>query len=230
MKQRSGLLQLEKTSCDTELGGQRFAGKLAEHCISHFKRQYRSDPSDSPKAIAKLSGVCDAAMRTLSALQQTDIEVDSFYEGCDLRIRLSRARFDDMCSVLYRRLTSTIAAALSDACVEANHVDTVLLVGGAAKLPRVQTAVRALFSDAEFGRSDVPPDEAAALGASAQAALLAFRSDGTAVTDRKGKKTRYPRAQAIIVSSLPCAETHLRVHVGSRKVQLVPKGAPFPFE
>ena len=47
-------------------------------------------------------------MRALSALQQTDIEVDSFYEGCDLRIRLSRARFDDMCSALYRRLTESI--------------------------------------------------------------------------------------------------------------------------
>ena len=47
-------------------------------------------------------------MRALSALQQTDIEVDSFYEGCDLRIRLSRARFDDMCSALYRRLAESI--------------------------------------------------------------------------------------------------------------------------
>ena len=57
MKEKSGLLRVEKTHCDVELGGQHFAGKLAQHCIAQFKRQYGSDPSDSPKAIAKLSGV-----------------------------------------------------------------------------------------------------------------------------------------------------------------------------
>merc|ERR1719253_821612 len=129
MKQRSGLLQIEKTVCDTELGGQHFAGKIAGHCVAHFKRQYKSDPSDSAKAMAKLSGVCDSAMRALSALQQTDIEVDSFFEGCDLRIRLSRARFDDMCSALYRRLTESIKAALSEASVDPKDIDTVLLAG-----------------------------------------------------------------------------------------------------
>ena len=57
MKEKSGLLRVEKTHCDVELGGQHFAGKLAQHCIAQFKRQYGSDPSESPKAIAKLSGV-----------------------------------------------------------------------------------------------------------------------------------------------------------------------------
>ena len=92
-----------------------------------------------------------------------------------------------------------------------------LLAGGAAKLPRVQSAVRSLFSEADVGQPDVPPDEAAALGAGAQAALLAFRSDGTPVVDRKGKKARYPRAQALAVSALPCTESCLRAEVGPRK-------------
>ena len=105
-----------------------------------------------------------------------------------------------------------------------------LLAGGAAKLPRVQSAVRSLFSEADVGQPDVPPDEAAALGAGAQAALLAFRSDGTPVVDRKGRKARYPRAQALAVSALPCTESCLRADVGSRKVQLVPSGAALPFE
>ena len=62
MKEKSGLLRVEKTHCDVELGGQHFAGKLAQHCIAQFKRQYGSDPSESPKAIAKLSGVRRATL------------------------------------------------------------------------------------------------------------------------------------------------------------------------
>ena len=93
-----------------------------------------------------------------------------------------------------------------------------LLAGGAAKLPRVQSAVRSLFSEADVGQPDVPP-RAAALGAGAQAALLAFRSDGTPVVDRKGRRpvpTRRRRGVRASVHGVARAE------VGPRKVQLVP--------
>ena len=103
-----------------------------------------------------------------------------------------------------------------------------LLAGGAAKIPRVQSSVRSLFGDARFGMPDIPPDEAAALGAGSQAALLVFHEDGSAVVDRKGKKLRYPRAQASAITALPRTALPLSVRLGDRQVQLVPAGELLP--
>lgn len=104
----SGCFRLRSSSVDTSLGAEQFEGKLAAHCVAQFKRQYKVDPSESAKAMAKLNGMCGGAMRALSALQQTDLDVDSLFEGYDLRVRLSRARFDDLCSSLYRQLSSAL--------------------------------------------------------------------------------------------------------------------------
>lgn len=193
----AGILTLQATHKDPGLGALEFVGKIMQHCATHFKRKNGADPTESRRAMAKLQAVCDGAMRSLSTMQQTDVEVDSFYEGCDLSLRLSRARFEDLCGPLIRRIEPTIKSALSDLGLTPDGVETVLLAGGGAKMPCVQAVLRSVFGQERLREITASPDEVSALGAAAQASFLAFNSNGQSAISKSGKKVKYPRAEAL---------------------------------
>ena len=171
-----GIFEVKATAGDTHLGGEDFDNRLVEYCIREYKRKNKVDPSDNKKALRRLRTACERAKRTLSSASQTSIEVDSFYEGNDFNISLSRAKFEELCSDLFRKTMDPVERVLRDAKVAKNEVHDVVLVGGSTRIPRIQEMLSQYFNGKELNKS-INPDECVAFGAGVQAAILSGVKD-----------------------------------------------------
>jgi len=171
-----GIFEVKATAGDTHLGGEDFDNRLVEYCVREYKRKNKVDPSDNKKALRRLRTACERAKRTLSSASQTSIEVDSFYEGNDFNISLSRAKFEELCSDLFRKTMDPVERVLRDAKVAKNEVHDVVLVGGSTRIPRIQEMLSQYFNGKELNKS-INPDECVAFGAGVQAAILSGVQD-----------------------------------------------------
>ena len=171
-----GIFEVKATGGNTHLGGEDFDNCLLEHCKNEFKRKYRQDLSDNKKSIRRLKTACERAKRTLSSAAQTNIELDSLYNGNDYCTTISRAKFENMCESLFRSTLDTVEKVLRDSQISKNEVDEIVLVGGSTRIPKVQKMLSEYFNGKELCKS-INPDEAVAYGAAVQAAILNGDSD-----------------------------------------------------
>lgn len=167
----AGIFEVKSTSGNTHLGGEDFDNKLVNHFIDEFKRKHRSDISKNKRAIRRLRTACERAKRTLSTSAQANIEIDSLHEGIDFYTNITRARFEDLCSDLFRSTLAPVEKALKDAKLSKGSIDEIVLVGGSTRIPKVQKLLKEFFQGKELNKS-INPDEAVAHGAAVQAAIL----------------------------------------------------------
>jgi len=167
-----GVFEVKATAGDTHLGGEDFDNRLVDFCVSEFKRKNRGlDPSSNVRALRRLRTQCERAKRTLSSSTQTTIEIDSFYEGVDFSVTLTRARFEEMCMDYFRGTLTPVEKVLKDSGMDKKSVHEVVLVGGSTRIPKVQQLITEFFNGKEPCKS-INPDEAVAFGAAVQAAVL----------------------------------------------------------
>jgi molecular chaperone DnaK len=163
------------TNGDTFLGGEDFDQRIIEHLVDEFKKDQGVDLSKDPLALQRLKDAAEKAKIELSSSQQTDINLP--YVTADasgpkhMEIRLTRAKLESLVEDLITRSLEPCKVALKDAGLSISDINDVILVGGQTRMPKVQEAVKDLFG--KEARRDVNPDEAVALGASIQAAVLA---------------------------------------------------------
>merc|ERR1712217_973157 len=110
-------------------------------------------------------------MGTLSASAQASIEIDSLFEGIDFYTSISRARFEELCSDLFKGTLEPVEKALRDAKMDKSSIDDIVLVGGSTRIPKVQKLLSDFFNGKDLNKS-INPDEAVAYGAAVQAAIL----------------------------------------------------------
>ncbi|EPX70658.1 heat shock protein S [Schizosaccharomyces octosporus yFS286] len=166
-----GIFEVKSTAGDTHLGGEDFDSRLVNHFIQEFKRKNKKDISGNARAVRRLRTACERAKRTLSSSSQASIEIDSMYEGIDFYTSITRARFEELCSDLFRNTMEPVEKVLRDAKVDKSSVDEIVLVGGSTRIPRIQKLVSDFFHGKEPCKS-INPDEAVAYGAAVQAAIL----------------------------------------------------------
>ena len=166
-----GIFEVKSTAGDTHLGGEDFDNRLVDHFIKEFLRKHKKDISQNKRAIRRLRTACERAKRTLSASAQANIEIDSLFEGVDFYTSITRARFEEMCSDLFRGTLELVEKALRDAKMDKSSIDDIVLVGGSTRIPKVQKLLSDLFNGKELNKS-INPDEAVAYGAAVQAAIL----------------------------------------------------------
>jgi len=166
-----GIFEVKSTAGDTHLGGEDFDNRLVDHFIKEFLRKHKKDISQNKRAIRRLRTACERAKRTLSASAQANIEIDSLFEGVDFYTSITRARFEEMCSDLFRGTLEPVEKALRDAKMDKSSIDDIVLVGGSTRIPKVQKLLSDLFNGKELNKS-INPDEAVAYGAAVQAAIL----------------------------------------------------------
>ena len=166
-----GIFEVKSTAGDTHLGGEDFDNRLVEHFIQEFKRKYKMDISDNKRSLRRLRTYCERAKRTLSSAAQSSIEIDSLYQGIDFYTSITRARFEELCSDLFRQTLHPVEKALRDAKIDKGAVDDIVLVGGSTRIPKVQKLLREFFNGKELNKS-INPDEAVAYGAAVQGAIL----------------------------------------------------------
>ncbi len=177
-----GLFEVKATAGDTHLGGEDFDNRLVTHFVQEFKRKHKKDLSTNKRALRRLRTACERAKRTLSSSSQASIEIDSLFEGIDWNSTISRARFEELCSDLFRSTLDPVEKALRDAKLDKSQIDEIVLVGGSTRIPKVQKLLQDYFNGKELNKS-INPDEAVAYGAAVQAAILSGDTSSSVLKD-----------------------------------------------
>lgn len=167
-----GMFEVKATAGDTHLGGEDFDNCMVNHFVKEFKNKTKTDLSTNKRALRRLRTACERAKRTLSSSTQASIEVDSIFDGNDFYSTITRARFEELCSDLFRSTLGPVEKALRDAKMDKKTIHDIVLVGGSTRIPRIQKLLQDFFNGKELNKS-INPDEAVAYGAAVQAAILA---------------------------------------------------------
>ena len=166
-----GLFEVRATAGDTHLGGEDFDSRLVNHFMEEFKRKHKLDIAQNHRAVRRLRTACERAKRTLSTTASATIEVDALFDGIDFNSTLTRARFEELCSDLFRGCIDPVEKVLRDAKMDKSSIHDVVLVGGSTRIPKVQKLLSDFFNGKDLCKS-INPDEAVAYGAAVQAAIL----------------------------------------------------------
>ena len=162
------------TNGDTFLGGEDFDNRLIEYLAEEFKKDNGVDLKGDALAVQRLKEAAEKAKMELSSSGQTEINLPYITADASgpkhLVIKLTRAKLESLVEELVERTMGPLKTALKDAGVAASDIDDVILVGGQTRMPLVQRKAKAFFG--REPRRDVNPDEAVAVGAAVQAAVL----------------------------------------------------------
>jgi molecular chaperone DnaK len=226
------------TSGDTHLGGEDFDSILIKHFINEFKSESGFDLNTDPMALQRLKEAAEKAKIELSTTDQTEVNLP--YITADASgpkhfvHKITKAKLESLVGDLVKRSLEPVKTALKDAKLAPKDIDEVILVGGQTRMPMVQKAVADFFG--KEARKDINPDEAVALGAATQGAVLSGeRSDvllldvtpltlgietlGGVMTPMIEKNTTIPTNKSQVYSTAEDNQTAVTVHVlqGERK-------------
>ena len=163
------------TNGDTFLGGEDFDQRLMDYIIDEFTKESGVDLSKDTLALQRLKDSAEKAKIELSSSNQTEVNLPYITADATgpkhLNVKITRAKFESLVDELIKRSIEPCKTAIKDAGIDVSAIDDVILVGGQTRMPRVQEEVEKLFGKAP--RKDVNPDEAVAVGAAIQGAVLA---------------------------------------------------------
>src|SRR6056297_3508171 len=226
------------TNGDTFLGGEDFDLRLIEYLAAEFKKESGVDLHNDPLALQRLKEASEKAKIELSSSQQTEVNLPYITADASgpkhLVQKLTRAKFESLVEDLVERTLGPVRTALNDAGMEAGKIDDIILVGGQTRMPMVQKKVADYFG--KEPRKDVNPDEAVAVGAALQGAVLSgdvkdvllldvtpltlgIETMGGVATPLIEKNTTIPTKKSQVFSTAEDNQTAVTVHVvqGERK-------------
>ncbi|MEC8471037.1 MAG: molecular chaperone DnaK [Pseudomonadota bacterium] len=226
------------TNGDTFLGGEDFDMRLIEHLSSEFKKDSGIDLSNDPLAMQRLKEAAEKSKIELSSSQQTEVNLPYITADASgpkhLVVKLTRAKLESLVEDLIDRSLEPLKVALDDAGKSTGEIDEIILVGGQTRMPMVQDKVSGFFG--KEPRKDVNPDEAVAVGAALQGAVLAgdvtdvllldvtplslgIETMGGVATPVIEKNTTIPTKKSQIFSTADDNQTAVTIHVvqGERK-------------
>jgi molecular chaperone DnaK len=167
-------IEVLSTNGDTFLGGEDFDQRIMDYLVDEFKKESGVDLKNDILALQRLKDSAEKAKIELSSSTQTEVNLPYITADASgpkhLVVKLTRAKFESLVDDLIERSLAPCRTAMQDAGVSAADIDEVILVGGQTRMPKVQEAVEKLFGKAP--RKDVNPDEAVAVGAAIQGAVL----------------------------------------------------------
>ncbi|CEO98236.1 unnamed protein product (mitochondrion) [Plasmodiophora brassicae] len=168
----NGVFEVRATAGDTHLGGEDFDTAICNWVRNEISKQ--RDGKDifkgNERLLRKLRSACETAKRELSSVKSTFVEVALDDDG-EASVQLTRDKLNELCDETFARCMVSVKRVLADAKCAKNEVDEVVLVGGSTRIPRVQQILSDFFDGKTLCKS-VNPDEAVAIGASVQGAIL----------------------------------------------------------
>ncbi|MFT5605007.1 MAG: molecular chaperone DnaK [Paracoccaceae bacterium] len=226
------------TNGDTFLGGEDFDMRLIDYLSSEFKKDNSIDLKGDPLAMQRLKEASEKAKIELSSSQQTEVNLPYITADASgpkhLVVKLTRAKLESLVEDLVQRSLEPLKVALKDAGLSTSEIQDVILVGGQTRMPMVQAKVAEFFG--KEARKDVNPDEAVAMGAAIQGAVLSgdvkdvllldvtplslgIETMGGIATPLIEKNTTIPTKKSQIFSTADDNQAAVTIHVvqGERK-------------
>ena len=226
------------TNGDTFLGGEDFDLRLIDYLADEFKKESGMDLHNDPLALQRLKEAAEKAKIELSSSQQTEVNLPYITADASgpkhLVQKLTRAKFESLVEELVENTLAPVKIALKDAGLDTGSIDDVILVGGQTRMPLVQQKVADFFG--KEARRDVNPDEAVAMGAAIQAAVLSgdvndvllldvtpltlgIETLGGVASPLIDKNTTIPTKKSQVFSTADDNQTAVTIHVvqGERK-------------
>lgn len=170
-----GVFEVLSTSGDTHLGGDDFDEKIVNWLLSEFKKENNVELNKDRQALQRLTEASEKAKVELSSLTEAEINLP-FITATDtgpkhLERKITRGKFEELCSSLIDRARVPVENALKDAKLDSSKIDEVVLVGGSTRIPAIKQLVKKLLG--KEPNQTVNPDEVVAVGAAVQAGVLA---------------------------------------------------------
>ena len=227
-----GVFEVKSTNGDTHLGGDDFDQKVLNWIAQEFKSSDGINLKEDPMALQRLKEAAEAAKQELSSSKQTEINLPFITADASgpkhLNLTLTRAKFEELVSDLVQRTVEPCKKALSDAGLNPDEIDEVILVGGSSRMPKIQEKVKEIFG--KESNKSVNPDEVVALGASIQGGVLAGDVDdvllldvtplslgietlGSVSTKLIERNTTIPTKKSQIYSTAADNQTTVEIHV-----------------
>jgi molecular chaperone DnaK len=224
--------EVHATNGDTFLGGEDFDKRLIDYLVEELKNTQSVEIQNDPLAMQRLKEAAEKAKIELSSAQQTEVNLP--YITADstgpkhLVLKITRAKLESLVQDLIEKTIEPCKVALTDAGLSTEEIDDVILIGGQSRMPKVQEAVKAFFG--KEPRKDVNPDEAVALGAAIQGAVLSgdvddvllldvtplslgVKTNGGVMTKLINKNTTIPTSAAETFSTADDNQLAVTIHV-----------------
>jgi molecular chaperone DnaK len=168
------VFEVKSTAGDNLLGGDDIDQKIIDYLVEDFKKKEGIDLKKDKMALQRLKDEAEKAKIELSSTLKTTINIPYVTATSDgpkhLNIELTRAKFEEICADVFKRLEIPLKQAISDSKLDLKDINEVLLVGGSTRIPKVQEIVEK--HTGKKPNKSINPDEVVAMGAAIQGAVL----------------------------------------------------------